>query len=482
MDVAIVGSGPNGLAAGVVLARAGLRVELFEAADEIGGGTRSARLFDPDVLHDVCSAVHPMAAASRFFREFDLGARGVELVRPSVSYAHPLDDAPAGLAFADLERTCERLGSDGARWRAIMGPLVRSSEAIVDAVISDQRRLPADPVAMARFGLGALVHGSPLGGRVFRGRQAPAMLAGVAAHAIGRLPGLPGGGISLLLGHLAHTNGGWPVPRGGSQRIADALADDLGAHGGIVHTGHRVTDIRELASARAVVLDVSPRGVLDLAGRFLPGGYRRALESYRYGPGVSKVDFLVSEPIPWTDPGVAEAGTVHLGGDRESLYAAENAVVRGKHAGNPFVLLSEPMVADPTRGLPGKRPVWAYCHVPNGSEVDATEVITRQIERFAPGFSDTVLASRSVTATQLSAYNPNYVGGDIASGAITPRQLAARPVARWDPFRVPLSGVYLCSAATPPGPGVHGLGGYYAAKRVLRKEFGRALPALGHLA
>ncbi|HJQ45058.1 MAG TPA: NAD(P)/FAD-dependent oxidoreductase [Amycolatopsis sp.] len=477
-DAIVVGSGPNGLAAAVILARAGLRVELAEGAFGLGGGLRSQTLFDDGVVHDHCSAVHPMAAASRFFREFDPAARGVESCHPEVAYGHPLDGGRAGLAFRSLERTCDELGADGRRYGALLRPLVTHSQSSVDAMLSDHRSLPSDPRGSLALPLRILLQGTGFSRHMFNGDAAPAMLAGLAGHGIGRLPSLPAAGVILLLGHLAHTTG-WPIVRGGSRRLANALADDFLAHGGIVHTGAPVTDLRELAPFRAVVLDVGPRNLLDIAGSLLPSGYRRRLERYRYGPGAAKVDFLVSEPIPWANPGLRGAGTVHLCGNQAEVYASENATVRGERLARPFVLLSEPMVADETRGLPGKRPVWTYCHVPHGDPVDPAEAIRWQIERFAPGFSDTVLAHRTTTAPQQAEHNPNYVGGDIAVGALTLPQILARPVARWNPYQTPLKGVYLCSAATPPGPGVHGMCGYYAAKSVLRTEFGiTELPSL----
>ncbi|WP_345661051.1 NAD(P)/FAD-dependent oxidoreductase [Streptomyces venetus] len=470
-DVAIVGTGPNGLAAGVVLARAGLRVELHEAAETIGGGLRTASLFDSGVVHDICSAVHPMAAASPFFRAFDLPARGVELLHPEISYAHPLDGGRAALAYRSLEKTCEHLGVDGPRWRRLMGPLLQRSEAVVDLVLSDLRRLPRDPVAALLLASRAAVHGSGLGAARFRGEEAPALLTGVAAHAVGKLPSLASAGVAMLLGHLAHGTG-WPLPRGGSGRIAQALAEDITAHGGVFHTGHHVADLAELGGARAVLLDVSPKGLLALAGGRLPRAYARALERFRYGPGAAKVDFLVSEPIPWTDPAVGRAGTVHLGGTHAEMVRQETANARGVRTGEPFVLLVDPAATDPGRALPGKRPVWAYAHVPNGDPTDPYDLVRARIERYAPGFGDTVLAHRSVAAAAYEDYNPNYVGGDIGSGAMTLYQTIARPVPRFDPYRTPLPGVFLCSSATPPGPSVHGMSGYLSALSALRHCFG----------
>ncbi|KFG74891.1 phytoene desaturase family protein [Streptomyces mutabilis] len=476
-DVAIVGTGPNGLAAGVVLARAGLRVELHEAADTIGGGLRTASLFDSGVVHDICSAVHPMAAASPFFRAFDLAARGVELLQPEIGYAHPLDGGRAALAHRSLAETCARLGADGPAWHRLMSPLLERSEAVVDLVLSGQRTLPRDPAAALLLASRVAVHGSGLGVRSFRGEEAPALLAGVATHAVGRLPSPASAAVAMLLGHLAHGTG-WPLPRGGSGRIAQAMAEDITAHGGVLHTGHRVTDLAEL-HAHAVLFDTSPKGLLALAGGRLPRAYRRALERFRYGPGAAKVDFLVSEPVPWADPAVGRAGTVHLGGTYSEMVRQETANARGVRTGKPFVLVVDPAVVDPGRALPGKRPLWAYAHVPNGDPTDPYDLVRATIERYAPGFGDTVVAHRSVAAAAYEAYNPNYVGGDIGSGAMTLRQSLARPVPRLDPYRTPLPGVFLCSSATPPGPSVHGMSGYLAALSALRHRFGiRDVPDL----
>ncbi|WP_461032150.1 phytoene desaturase family protein [Streptomyces mayteni] len=478
VDVVIVGAGPNGLAAGVVLARAGLEVAVYEAAATIGGGLRSESLFDERITHDVCSAVHPMAAASPFFREFDLAARGVELLRPEISYAHPLDGGPAAVAFHDLERTAERLGRDGDRWRRLMRPLIEHSAGVTEFLLSGQRALPRDPVAPWLLAGRMARHGTRLAAGAFEGEEAAALLAGVAAHGLGRLPSLPTAAVAALLGHLAHV-GGWPLPRGGSGRIAEAMADDIRAHGGTLHTGHRVTDLREFAGARAVLLDVGVREFLAIAGDRLPAGYARRLARFRYGPAAAKVDFLVSEPIPWADPLVGRAGTVHLGGGRAEIVRQETLAARGVPTEDPFVLLVDPAVTDPGRARPGARPVWAYAHVPNGDTRDPLPLVRRGIERFAPGFGDTVLRERAVAAADYASHNPNYVGGDIASGAMTLYQSVARPVPRFDPYRTPLPGVFLCSAATPPGPSVHGMCGLLAARSALRHRFGtRALPSL----
>lgn len=478
-DAVIVGTGPNGLAAAVVMARAGLEVELRERADEIGGGLRTVPLFDDDVVHDICSAVHPMAAASPFFREFDLAARGVELLSPEISYAHPLDGGRSALAHRDLDAACEALGPDGPRWRRLMEPLLRHGDGVVDFLMAGQRSLPADPVVPLLLAGRILRHGTPLAARSFTGDRAPALLTGVAAHAVGRLPTPESAAVALLLGHLAHTPAGWPLPRGGSARIAEAMAADITAHGGVFRTGSPVTDLREVRGARAVLLDTAPKGFLAMARPLLPPRYARALERFRYGPAAAKVDFLVSEPIPWADPEVGRAGTVHLGGTQAEMFRQETLTAGGTVTPDPFVLLVDPAVADPGRARPGRRPVWAYAHVPNGSDVDPVALVRSRIERWAPGFGDTVLAERAIGPAEYEEYNPNYVGGDIGAGAVTLAQALLRPVPQVDPHRTPLRGVYLCSASTPPGPGVHGMSGYLAARSALRREFGiRDLPSL----
>ncbi len=495
-DVAIVGTGPNGLAAGITLARAGLRVELHEAAATIGGGLRGEAYFDSDIRHDVCSAVHPMAAASPFFREFSLVERGIELLGPQVSYAHPLDDGRAGLAYPDLETTCEALGPDGARWRRLMSPLLEHSTGLVEFFMSGQRSVPHDLVAPLLLASRLPAHGTRLGARPgsplsrmlggFRGDVAPALLTGVAAHAVGKLPTLASGAVAMLLGHLAHGTG-WPLPRGGSERIAEVMAEDIRAHGGTFHTSSRITDLRQLGDVRAVLLDTTPTQLLELAGeQRLPSGYARQLRRFHYGPGAAKADFLVSEPIPWTNPEVGRAGTVHLGGSHAAIARQEGLTVRGQATDEPFVLLVDPAATDPGRARAGKRPVWAYAHVPNGDTRDPVALVRSRIERYAPGFGDTVVAARGIPAGDYESYNPNYVGGDIGAGAMTLYQSLARPVPRFDPHRTPLPGVFLCSASTPPGPGVHGMSGHLAALSALRHRFGvREAPSLspaGHAA
>ncbi|MFC4909154.1 phytoene desaturase family protein [Actinomadura gamaensis] len=470
-QAAVVGTGPNGLAAAVTLARAGLRVVLYEAAPEIGGGLRGEALFDSAINHDVCSAVHPMAAASPFFREFDLAGRGVELLRPSISYAHPLDGGRAALAHRSLDATCAALGADGPAWRRLFGPLLRHTESLSSLFLSDLRSPPSSPVGAVQFGLRAL-RGDP-----FRSEEASALFTGVAGHAVGTVSGLVGNAVALMLGHLAHGTG-WPLPRGGSASIAQALADDITAHGGEFRLGHRVTDLGELAGFPLIFFDTSAREFLSVSRRLLPYRYARTLARFRYAPGAAKADFLVSEPIPWANPEVGRAGTVHLGGTRASMIRQEEMASRGTLGDSPFVLVVDPGVVDSSRIVNGKRPVWAYAHVPNGDDTPPVDLVRARIERYASGFSDTIIEARGISAAAYESYNPNYVGGDIGAGAMTLRQIAARPALRWDPYTTPLHGVYLCSASTPPGPGVHGMSGYLAAASALRRHFKLRPPSL----
>ncbi|MFC9998303.1 phytoene desaturase family protein [Nocardia sp. NPDC127526] len=470
-DAVVVGSGPNGLAAAVILARAGLEVEVHEAADALGGGCRTAEVTLPGFRHDLCAGAHPMAVASPFFRAFDLELHGVELLAPQVSYAHPLDDGHAGLAWRDLDHTVDGLGRDGAAWRGLFGPLVRDWEGVVGLGMSDLRHPPLDIPTGIRFARRLVEQSTPLWNLRFREETARALLTGVAAHAIRPPRGIPGAGVAMLLGTLAHVRG-WPVPRGGSQTIIDALATDLRRHGGKIVTGHRVDSIDEFDDVRTVLLDLAPAEFQRIAADRLPSGYAAQLGGFRYGGAACKVDFALSGPVPWRALGCDRAGTLHLVGTRAEAVAAEKAVAAGEHAERPFVLAIQPGVVDPTRAPAGKHTLYTYAHVPNGSTRDMTEAITAQVERFAPGFRDLVLATHVRTAATMPAHNANYIGGDISAGAMTLRQTVFRPVPRWNPYRTPLPGVYLCSSATSPGPGVHGMNGLYAARHALRHEFG----------
>jgi phytoene dehydrogenase-like protein len=469
LDAIVVGAGPNGLAAAVVLARAGLRVRLYEREATIGGGARTAELTLPGFLHDVCSAVHPMALASPFFRAFGLANR-VELRVPEISYAHPLDDGRAGIAFRDLALTVASLGRDGAAYRRLVGPLAAHAAELAEISGSTLARLPRHPLVLAALGRRAIEQGGPLWNARFTGDAAPAMLTGVIAHANRALPDLGSASAGLVLAAHAHA-GGWPVPVGGSQAIADALAADFVAHGGEVELNTAITSLAELPSAKAILLDVTPRALVAMAGETLSNAYGRRLTRFRYGNAVAKVDYALDGPVPWANPEVLTAATLHLGGTRAEIAAAERSTGDGRLPESPYVLVSQPSVVDSTRAPAGKQVLWAYTHVPAGSSDNRESTITAQIERFAPGFRDRILASRASSAVDVASHNPNYVDGDIASGDVSFAQLVARPTLS-DPWTIPIRGVYLCSASTAPGPGVHGMAGFNAAKRALAREFG----------
>ncbi len=477
LDAVVVGAGPNGLAAAVTLARAGLRVRVYERADQAGGGAATRELTLPGFRHDVCSAVHPLAFESRFFREFGLRER-VEFVTPELSFAHPLDGGRAALAYRDLARTRDELGRDGSAYERLMRPLVRHATEVADFTGSSLLRVPPDPAVAVSFGLRALEQGGPAWNVRFREDAAPALLTGVAAHTILPQPSLAAAGAGLALGTYAHARG-WPIPVGGSQAIIDALVDDLRANGGDVVLDHDITSFAHLPKARVTVLDVTPRTLLRFAGDMIPWAYRRALETFRYGGAVAKVDFALSDPVPWANGEVRTAGTVHVGGTRAEVADAENQVNRGRLPERPYVLVSQPTLFDASRAPAGTHTLWTYTHVPPGSTADRREAVIAPIERDAPGFRDTILATSSRTAVDVEHHNPNYPGGDIAAGAPTMWQMLRRPVLDADPWRTPIPGVYLASASVPPGPGVHGLAGWFAARSALRREFGRrALPDL----
>ena len=477
VDAIVIGSGPNGMAAAVTMARAGLSVRVYERNPTIGGGARTVERTLPGFHHDVCSAVHPMALASGFFRKFQLDRR-IDLVVPEISYAHPLDGGRAGVAWRDLDRTADALGADGPAWKQLFGPLVAEANAVARFTGSSILRVPKNPVTVVRLGLRILEQGGPLWNARFAGEVAGSMISGVSAHSIRRMPSLSTAAVGLTLATHAHARG-WPVPVGGSQSIIDAMAADLIAHGGEIVTDTEITSIAELPPARAMIFDVSARSLAAIAGAALPDRYRRALERFRYGNAVAKVDFALSAPVPWANEHVRSAGTVHVGGSRAEMAESEAQVAAGRLPDSPYVLASVPSVFDPSRAPAGKHTLWAYTHVPARSLADRTDAITAQIERFAPGFRDTIIASSSQNAVEVEQYNPNYVGGDIAAGEPSLIQLVARPVLALDPWRTPTRGIYLCSSSTPPGPGVHGLPGYYAARSALAAEFGLPAPHLG---
>jgi len=464
----VVGAGPNGLAAAIVLARAGRDVLVLEAEETVGGGSRSAELTLPGFVHDVCSAVHPHPLASPFLRELPLAEHGLELVHPGAPLAHPLDDGTAVMLERSMDATADSIGGPDAKaYRRLMEPLVAQAEPLLGELLGPLRP-PRHPLTMGRFGLSGLRSAEGLARARFEGPRARALFAGVAAHSILRLDERTTAAVALVLMITGHAVG-WPLARGGSQHVADALAGVLRSLGGEIATGRRVDSVDELDAAAAVLLDVTPRQVLALAGHRLPGRYRRALGRFRYGPGVFKLDWALDGPIPWRAPECARAGTVHLGGTFEEVAASEAAIAAGDHPARPYVLLAQPTVCDPSRAPEGKHTAWAYCHVPNGSTVDMTAAVEGQIERFAPGFGERVLGRAAMNAREIEAYNPNYVGGDFIGGRMDLRQLFTRPVARPVPYTTPDPRLFICSSSTPPGGGVHGMCGYFAAKAALRR-------------
>jgi phytoene dehydrogenase-like protein len=467
LDAIVVGSGPNGLAAAITLARAGLSVQVHEAQPTIGGGLRSLPLTEPGYIHDVCATVHALYPLSPFLSGLSLGGFCVELAHPPAPFAHPLDDGSAVVVERSVDETAEWLGShDGRAYRRLMRPFVRHSRALMDAVLAPPSL--RHPLLMARFGWRAIRSARMLTRATFRNERTRAMFAGAAAHSMVPLEFLATAGFGLGLVISAHA-AGWPVIRGGSQRLADGLAAYLQSLGGEVVTGSRVDSLSQLPPARAVLCDVSPRGLIRLAGDRMPARYRRALERYRRGPGVFKIDWALSEPVPWRAEGCRRAGTIHIGGTFAEIAESERAAWDGRIHERPYVLLVQPGVADPTRAPEGHHTLWAYCHVPNGADVDMTERIERQIERYAPGFRDCILARHVMGPAEMERRNANILGGDIGGGASDVRQIFARPVLSRDPYRTPIDGVYLCSSSTPPGVGVHGMCGYHAAQSALRR-------------
>lgn len=466
-EAIVVGAGPNGLAAALALAGEGIDVTVLEAADRIGGGTRTSELTVPGVLHDHCSAFHPMGLGSPFLRGLSLDRYGVAWRWPEIEVAHPLDGGRAGVLLRSLDDTAARLGTDGVAWRRLFGPLAEGFDELVEDVMRPVVHVPRHPIRLARFGTRALLPAAWTAGR-WDGAEARALFGGVAAHGFHPLGRPTTSAIGLMLIAAGHRFG-WPVAEGGSRVITDAMAMLLTDLGGKIETGVRVASLAELPRADAVLLDLAPRGVVEVAGDQLPARVRRAYERYRHGPGAFKIDLAVEGGIPWANPDCRRAGTVHVGGSFEEMADAESDVGRGRMPVRPFVLVGQQYLADPTRSAGDVHPVWAYAHVPHGYSGDATESILAQIERFAPGLGDRIVG-RSVTATTAwPTYNANYVGGDIITGENTPLQVAFRPTVALDPYYTGIPGVYICSAATPPGGGVHGMCGYNAARSALRR-------------
>jgi len=469
LDAIVVGAGPNGLAAAIALAREGHAVRVYEAAATVGGGARSAELTLPGFVHDPCASVHPLSLASPFLRSLDLERHGLEWVHPDAPLAHALAPDRTVMLPRSLDDPAldEALGRDAGAWRRLFGPLAGEWDRLVPMLLRPVLRPPRHPVLLARFGLPGLLSAVALARLAFRDPAARALLAGMSAHSMLSLRAPLSGSFALVLGLLAH-GVGWPVARGGSGAIAAALEAEARGLGVELVTAHRVDALRDLPPARAVLLDLTPRQVLALAGDRLPAGYRRQLAGFRYGPGVFKIDWALAGPIPWRDPATAKAGTVHLAGTMREIAASEDAVARGRHAERPFVLLAQPTVADPTRAPVGKHVGWAYCHVPSGSTADMTAAIEDQVERHAPGFRDCILGRSTKDAVAMETWDANYVGGDINGGIADWRQLLFRPVPRWNPYTTPDPSLFLCSSSTPPGGGVHGMSGALAARAAHR--------------
>ena len=467
LDAVVIGSGPNGLAAAVLLAQSGASVLVLEAMEEPGGGVRSAALTLPGFVHDVCSGVHTMGVLSPYLSTLPLAAHGLEWLRPRASVAHPLDGEPAVMLYRALDRTAEEVGEDAGRYRRLVEPFLGNAPGLLADVLGPLG-IPRNPLAMLRFGLKGLQSAATLARRSFRGARARALLAGCAGHSILPLDRLLSGAVGLLFLLTGHMDD-WPVARGGSAAIARALCSLLQSLGGRIQTGVRVRSLLDLPAARVYLFDTSPAQLAEIAAPVLPAGYLRRLTRYRYGPGAFKLDWALSGPIPWKDPRCLEASTVHLGGTLEEIAASEAAVWRGEHADRPYMLVLQQSQFDSSRAPPGQHTGYAYCHVPAHSTVDLTEVLERQIERFAPGFRDLILARRATRTADFERHNPNYVGGAITGGVADLFQAFARPVLRLDPYRTPNPRIFLCSASTPPGGGVHGMCGYHAARSALNR-------------
>lgn len=465
-DAVIVGAGPNGLSAAIHLAQNGRSVLVLEARDKVGGGARSAELTLPAFIHDVCSAIHPLGAASPFFQGLPLGEFGLSWIDSPAPLAHPFDDGSAAVLERSVEDTSTSLGTDSRAYRRVFGPLTERWTDLADQIFGPFK-FPRHPFFLARFGLMALRSATSFARTSFRTEKARALFAGCAAHSILPLTKPASASFGLALGASAHAVG-WPIPRGGSQQIADSLAAYLVALGGVIETGHPVESIRELDGAEAVLFDTTPRQLVALAGERLTRSYRRRLERFKYGAGVFKLDLALDGPIPWKAQDCARAATVHVGGSLAEITMSESAPAEGKHSAQPFVLVAQQSLFDDSRAPADKHTVWAYCHVPNGSTFDMTDRIEAQIERFAPGFRDRIIGRSTLDCAALEDYNANYIGGDISGGAHSGLQILARPVVSANPYRTSDPRIFLCSSSTPPGAGVHGMCGFHAARAVLR--------------
>ena len=466
-DVVIVGSGPNGLAAGITLAQKGLRVKILEASDTIGGGTRTVELMKPDYYHDVCSAIHPMGISSPFFNSLDLESHGLKWIHPEIPLAHPLDDESLFL-YRDLNRTAEQFGLDADSYKTLMSPLVENWEALTKDILGPLR-IPKNPIHLMKFGLNALKSASGLT-KSFKNDKTSALFAGIAAHSILPLDKMATAAIGMVLGAAGHAKG-WPVAAGGSMAITNALKSVFMSLGGEIETGIRVKTLNQIPDCKAIAFNLTPFQVADILKEKLPSSYMSKLRKYKYGPGVFKIDYILNEPVPWRDREVLKAGTVHLGGSFNEIAASEKAMSEGRHSEKPYVLIAQQSLFDDSRTPDSKHTLWAYCHVPSGSERDMTQLIENQIERYAPGFREVIDSRVTMNCADFHNYNPNYIGGDINGGLQDITQLFSRPVSLFNPYSMPAKGYYFASSSTPPGGGVHGMCGYHAAKLILKNEF-----------
>jgi phytoene dehydrogenase-like protein len=467
-DAVVVGSGPNGLAAAIEMARAGWSICVFEARDTVGGGARSAELTQPGFIHDVCSAIHPLAFASPFFKSLPLSKHGLEWIHPPAAVGHPFDDGTAAILEQSVERTSAALGPDSRAYTKVFAPLVRNAAELIPEILAPPLHAPRHPLMMLRFGIKAIQSAQKFSERHFKGERARALFAGIAAHANMPLDQSPTAAFGLLLGMLGHV-GGWPLPKGGSQKISDALASYFTSLKGRIVTGTPISSTHELPSSRVILVDITPQQLLRFAGDEFPPSYRWELQKYQYGPAVFKVDWALNSPIPWRAKECRRAGTLHIGGSMDEIAAGEQAVARGQCAERPLVLLAQQSLFDPSRAPEGKHSAWAYCHLPRGSKVEMTERIESQVERFAPGFRDCILSRHTMSPADFESYNPNYIGGDISGGLQNLLQIVARPSLRISPYSTPIKNLFICSSSTPPGGGVHGMCGYHAARAVLNR-------------
>ena len=468
-DAIVIGSGPNGLSAAILMAQQGLKVHVIEAEKTIGGGTRTKELTEPGFLHDVCSAVHPTAVASPFLSTLPLNSYGLEWIHPKIAASHPLNNRNAILGYKSLEKTIEQLGPDASAYKRLFEEYIDAWKSLTFDLFGTLR-IPKHPIKMAGFGLKGMKSTIELAHSVFKTKEAKAFFAGYAAHSILPLEQAFSSSFGLVLCTTMHTVG-WPIAKGGSSKITDAMASYFKSLGGTIETNHRITNFDEIPNTKCILFDLTAHQIAKICTNELPSGYKKKLLNYQYGPGACKIDIATTEPIPWLNEETKYAGTVHLGGTLEEIALSEWEIWSEKHSEKPYVLLSQPSVFDVSRAPKGKHTVWAYCHVPNGSDRDCSQEILNQIERWAPGFKDTIISYNTMTAVTMNAYNENYIGGDINGGAQFLKQLIGRPVLKWNPYKTPKKSVYICSSSTPPGGGVHGMCGYHAAKSALKNEF-----------